>query len=234
MYHGEVNVKQDHLNSFLAVAERLRVRGLCQNDGTRSASSTKPAGPSAMEKSKARVLELQRNPEPAAKRPRPSHPATPIARDQDDDDEVEELPPPQVKLEELAAEAAQGAGVRRGSHTQHFAAAAEAHGGHYPMAEAGYEESMQGGSEYGDYSGYEDEMGYMEAGGGQGGVDPTLASKGRRGGRGAGRELPPARLTIVCMPCRVVLTRLPRHRSSLFKCTMDRIRFRVLSTCKTF
>jgi hypothetical protein len=182
MYHGEVNVKQDHLNSFLAVAERLRVRGLCQNDGTRP--SSKPAGPSTVEKSKARVLDLQRNPEPAAKRPRPSHPATPVARDQDDGDKVEELPPQQVKLEELAAEAAQGPGIRHGSLTQHFAAAAEAqggHGGHYPMAEAGYEESMQGGSGYGDYSGYEDEMGYMEAGGGQGGVDPTLASKGRRG-----------------------------------------------------
>lgn len=33
MYNGEVNVKQEHLNSFLAVAERLRVRGLSQNDG---------------------------------------------------------------------------------------------------------------------------------------------------------------------------------------------------------
>ena len=34
MYNGEVNVKQDHLNSFLAVAKRLRVRGLCQTRGS--------------------------------------------------------------------------------------------------------------------------------------------------------------------------------------------------------
>jgi hypothetical protein len=32
MYHGEVNVAQDELNSFLAVAEDLRVKGLTQND----------------------------------------------------------------------------------------------------------------------------------------------------------------------------------------------------------
>ena len=31
MYHGEVNVAQDELNSFLAVAEELRVKGLTQN-----------------------------------------------------------------------------------------------------------------------------------------------------------------------------------------------------------
>ena len=30
MYHGEVNVAQDELNSFLAVAEVLRVKGLTQ------------------------------------------------------------------------------------------------------------------------------------------------------------------------------------------------------------
>ena len=30
MYNGEVNVEQGHLTSFLSVAERLRVRGLCQ------------------------------------------------------------------------------------------------------------------------------------------------------------------------------------------------------------
>ena len=31
MYHGEVNVAQEELNSFLAVAEDLRVKGLTQN-----------------------------------------------------------------------------------------------------------------------------------------------------------------------------------------------------------
>ena len=32
MYRGEVNVNQEDLNTFLATAEELRVRGLSQND----------------------------------------------------------------------------------------------------------------------------------------------------------------------------------------------------------
>ncbi len=36
MYNGEVEVRQAHLNNFLAVAERLRVRGLCQSGGKSS------------------------------------------------------------------------------------------------------------------------------------------------------------------------------------------------------
>ena len=31
MYHGEVNIAQDELNSFLTVAEDLKVKGLTQN-----------------------------------------------------------------------------------------------------------------------------------------------------------------------------------------------------------
>ena len=34
MYHGEVNVAQEELNSFLAVAEELRVKGLTQNQSS--------------------------------------------------------------------------------------------------------------------------------------------------------------------------------------------------------
>jgi len=41
MYHGEVNVAQEELNSFLAVAEDLKVKGLTQNG-----SSSSPSKPS--------------------------------------------------------------------------------------------------------------------------------------------------------------------------------------------
>ena len=40
MYMGEVNVAQEELNSFLSVAEDLRVKGLTQNNSDRSNSSS--------------------------------------------------------------------------------------------------------------------------------------------------------------------------------------------------
>merc|ERR1712198_647165 len=43
MYHGEVNVAQDEFNSFLAVAEELRVKGLTQNN--QAGSSKKDHSP---------------------------------------------------------------------------------------------------------------------------------------------------------------------------------------------
>jgi len=41
MYHGEVNVAQEELNSFLAVAEDLRVKGLTQNQSSSPQSTSK-------------------------------------------------------------------------------------------------------------------------------------------------------------------------------------------------
>jgi len=165
MYHGEVNVKQDHLNSFLAVAERLRVRGLCQNDGGAPSSKGNKPGTPQVEKPKGRSLEAQATPpplEPQLKRPRLVAPAA-------DEDEVEELPPPQVKLEEGGTGEYKSSGGTRPP-TSHYT---EQQQQQYAMAEAGaYDESAHG-SEYGDYSGYDEEMGYMEGGG----VDPTQGSK---------------------------------------------------------
>eukprot|EP00092_Neocalanus_flemingeri_P085918 GFUD01108187.1.p1 GENE.GFUD01108187.1~~GFUD01108187.1.p1 ORF type:complete len:247 (+),score=59.22 GFUD01108187.1:90-830(+) len=49
MYHGEVNVAQDELNSFLAVAEDLRVKGLTQGQptgyGTKKSYPPSPTSP---------------------------------------------------------------------------------------------------------------------------------------------------------------------------------------------
>ena len=55
MYSGEANVAQEELDSFLAVAEELKVKGLTQNQskGKQESSSTaplsKPAAPSCLQ-----------------------------------------------------------------------------------------------------------------------------------------------------------------------------------------
>jgi len=45
MYHGEVNVAQDQLNSFLLVAEELQVKGLTQSSNSSGGSSSKQQQP---------------------------------------------------------------------------------------------------------------------------------------------------------------------------------------------
>ena len=51
MYHGEVNIAQDDLNSFLAVAEDLQVKGLTQNSSP-SSSLPKPRPPEPQQRPK--------------------------------------------------------------------------------------------------------------------------------------------------------------------------------------
>jgi len=85
MYMGEVNVAQEELNSFLAVAEELRVKGLTQNN-SEAAKPPREAPP--------------RDPVPPPKRPRPPPPAPSPARQvyQQEEDEVQEVEVP-VKSE---------------------------------------------------------------------------------------------------------------------------------------
>jgi hypothetical protein len=59
MYFGEVSVAQDSLNSFLAVAEELRVKGLTQNSG--SANGRKSDSGDWTDDSKNRVGGVQRS-----------------------------------------------------------------------------------------------------------------------------------------------------------------------------
>ena len=85
MYHGEVNVAQDELNSFLAVAEDLRVKGLTQNNSSSSKTKEAPYRPPPPKSPIIRPPDR----EPAApKRPRPA-PAQPYQQD----DDIQEVVP---------------------------------------------------------------------------------------------------------------------------------------------
>jgi len=87
MYHGEVNVAQEELNSFLAVAEDLQVKGLTQSNPDSKATNRNPK-PEPKPKSYSAI----ENPEPPAppRRPRPQPQAVPVpqphqAKPQEDD-----------------------------------------------------------------------------------------------------------------------------------------------------
>ena len=95
MYHGEVNVAQEDLNSFLAVAEDLQVKGLTLGRSNTNASS---------------------DPKPLS-RPRPPPQSVPVKKPrplppqvmQPVDDEVQEVAAPMVKVEPVHSQE-QGAG----------------------------------------------------------------------------------------------------------------------------
>ena len=78
MYHGEVNIAQDQLNSFLAVAEDLKVKGLTQgrDGGQTEKPSERAAGGSQA---------------PPTKRPRQQQPLA--ANYEDTDEEIQEVVP---------------------------------------------------------------------------------------------------------------------------------------------
>ena len=134
MYQGEVNVAQEELNSFLAVAEELRVKGLTQN---------------TQEGGKQRETPPARDPVPPPKRPRPAPPpvsAAPTPRQvfsqhhrQEEESEVQEI-------EEVQTVKAEPREQQSYQESQSYA------GGNQESAvalEDGYQE------EYGDYAQYE-------------------------------------------------------------------------------
>merc|ERR1712004_450456 len=103
MYQGEVNVPQEELNSFLAVAADLRVKGLTQNNSCTDHSSkqcaSSPKAPSP--KISRPPARPERDPVTPPKRPRPAAPPQSYHQDHDNIQEVE----PIVKSEPVSAPA---------------------------------------------------------------------------------------------------------------------------------
>ena len=91
MYHGEVNVAQEELNSFLAVAEELRVKGLTQNQSSKkpessySAPPPKPAAP--------RLPDREPAPPPKRSRPAPIIQSSQHSLPLPEDDDIQEVVP---------------------------------------------------------------------------------------------------------------------------------------------
>merc|ERR1712179_792553 len=142
MYHGEVNVAQEDLNSFLAVAEDMKVKGLTQNNQN---SSSKPSEYSTSTPQTARPKPSPRPPErePAPPPPKRSRPPTFLTRDEPrGDEDVHEVDMPgQVKSEPM---------------TQSI----------QPLVEMGYEEESfeEYGHEYGQDGGQSYDAGGLAVG----------------------------------------------------------------------
>jgi len=102
MYHGEVNVAQEELNSFLAVAEELQVKGLTQNNSPSNSNTKSEPPPAAVPRPRPPPREPEAAP-PAPKRARPvpaaPAPSQPAYQPSQPDDIQEITPLPVVKTE---------------------------------------------------------------------------------------------------------------------------------------
>jgi len=144
MYHGEVNVAQEELNTFLAVAEELQVKGLTQG-GAGGGPTNSVSKPKSDSLNPSRPRPTEQSAQPPKPRPRPptetpySTPHVDIATD---DDIQEVLPIVKTELPSVYQPPAAQAQV-------HHQAGTVAHM-EEQYAEEGYE----------DYGGYEGDQGF--------------------------------------------------------------------------
>jgi len=172
MYHGEVNVAQDSLNNFLAVAEELAVKGLT--------TDSKPAGTDTPAK-KAVVSQKQKRSLPpgsssstpqAAKKPKPSQSNTP-SEDIEIEPHLEDVDIKSIKAEPEPS--GSGSGGPGGSH----AAMVEA-----DLGDESYGASGADGDDNGDFGAEGEFEGFDQYGEGNEFDD----SMGAAGGSGAAAD----------------------------------------------
>ena len=165
MYQGEVNVAQEELNSFLAVAEDLQVKGLTQGSSSSSDNKTKSEHKSSI----SRNVRDQDFPPPKRPRPTPApsyqqQPA-PSAAGAADDDDIQEVVP--VKAEPGSAMAGATAAAAYGVGEQSGAVALE----------EDYSEENYDYGGYGEAAGYDDGSGMIDPNTGM----PIAGADGNKG-----------------------------------------------------
>ena len=173
MYHGEVNVAQDHLNNFLAVAEELAVKGLT--------TDSKPDGSTPDLQRKKAVAKRKSNLPPStssaplsAKKPKTSS-----------NDDTIDMVEPQIEAHEVDIKAIKAEPEPSGSGTSSGAA-----GGAGPLVEADLGDESYGGDgdDNGDFGGEEFE-GFDSYGDGGAEFDDSMGAPGGSGAAdGKGRN----------------------------------------------
>merc|ERR1712106_481857 len=161
MYHGEVNVAQEELNSFLAVAEELRVKGLTQNNQQSAMAKPKQSYSAPKSPPPQKTRPPDREPLPQPKRAKPA----PVQSYAADDDDIQEVVPVKSEPHEISNSA-----VNVYQHHQPAPVQPQPQVLSHALAPAQtqlvQDESLQyGGDEsYDDYGGYEGDQGYEGVG----------------------------------------------------------------------
>merc|ERR1712096_555603 len=179
MYHGEVNVAQEELNSFLSVAEDLRVKGLTQNLSSSQQSSSKQStshrqsrSPPPAPKFLPRAAEREPLPQPKRARPPPTV---------QDDDDIQEVVP--IKSEPRDSVPLPSPHVPAPAQPQVYSSV--------PQSVALDTTEDQSVATYQEESGYEDYGDYQEQvyTEGDSSMDHTISLQGLEPGKGENRNV---------------------------------------------
>jgi len=179
MYHGEVNVAQEELNSFLAVAEDLRVKGLTQNQ----------SGPSARTKEtystpKPQDIPKVRAPDPAPP-PKRSRPTPPVSSYSQDDDDIQEVVPVKTEPRDHVPTPAPVDMYHDPGPTVHQVTTAPSQPSHNVTQQSQQLQQMDDSLQYGGDESYDDYGQYGADGGYDGAmVDPGIGAQDNNKGPG--------------------------------------------------
>lgn len=174
MYHGEVNVAQDSLNNFLAVAEELAVKGLTTD--SKPAGTDTPAKKAVVSQKQKRSLPPGSSSTPqAAKKPKPSQSTTP-SEDIEIEPHLEDVDIKSIKAEPEPS--GSGSGGPGGSH----AAMVEA-----DLGDESYGASGADGDDNGDFGAEGEFEGFDQYGEGNE-FDDSMGAAGGSGAAADGKD----------------------------------------------